>query len=297
MRVILGLLALCLLQCRSPKSSAMQVPAFDKQGHRGCRGLMPENTIPAMRKAIDLGVTTLEMDAVITADGEVVLSHEPWMGWEISTTPEGKTYTVREEKQYNIYRMTYAELSRWDVGLKPHPRFRQQQKMAVHKPRLADLIDSVEAYAREKDLPPLFYNIETKCDAAGDDLFHPKPEPFTDQLMAVINRKGIAARTIIQSFDPRTLQVMHRKYPAVRTALLVEGFSKASMEEHLNNLGFTPSIYSPEFNLVTPELVKACRDKGMKLIPWTVNDAGNIARLRAMGVDGIISDYPNLFQP
>jgi glycerophosphoryl diester phosphodiesterase len=258
---------------------------------------MPENTIPAMRHAMDLGVTTLEMDAVITADGEVVLSHEPWMGWEISTTPDGKTFTAREEKQYNIYRMTYAELARWDVGLKPHPRFKQQQKMAVQKPRLADLVDSVEAYARSKGIVPPFYNIETKSDSAGDDLYHPRPESFTDQLMAVVNRKGIADRTIIQSFDPRTLQVMHRKYPAVRTALLVEGFSKASMEEHLQALGFTPSIYSPEFNLVTPELVKACHDKGMKLIPWTVNDAANIARLKGMGVDGIISDYPNLFQP
>jgi glycerophosphoryl diester phosphodiesterase len=219
------------------------------------------------------------------------------MGWEISTMPDGKTFTAREEKQYNIYRMTYAELARWDVGLKPHPRFRQQQKIAVQKPRLADLVDSVEAYARSKGIAPPFYNIETKSDPAGDDLYHPRPEPFTDQLMAVVNRKGIADRTIIQSFDPRTLQVMHRKYPSVRTALLVEGFSKAPMEEHLKVLGFTPSIYSPEFNLVTPELVKACRDKGMKLIPWTVNDAANIARLRGMGVDGIISDYPNLFQP
>jgi glycerophosphoryl diester phosphodiesterase len=297
MRLVLALLALFLLQCRSPKHTAMQLPVFDKQGHRGCRGLMPENTIPAMRHAMDLGVTTLEMDAVITADGEVVLSHEPWMGWEISTTPDGKTFTAREEKQYNIYRMTYAELARWDVGLKPHPRFRQQQKMAVQKPRLADLVDSVEAYARRKGIAPPFYNIETKCDPAGDDLYHPRPEPFTDQLMAVVNRKGIADRTIIQSFDPRTLQVLHRKYPAVRTALLVEGFSKAPMEEHLRALGFTPSIYSPEFNLVTPELVKACHDKGMKLIPWTVNDAANIARLKGMGVDGIISDYPNLFQP
>lgn len=295
MRVFLALLALSFLQCRSPKSSAMQVPAFDKQGHRGCRGLMPENTIPAMLKAIDLGVTTLEMDAVITADGEVVLSHEPWMGWEISTTPDGRTFTAREEKQYNIYRMTYAEVLRWDVGLKPHPRFREQERMAVHKPRLTDLIDSVEAYARVKGVKPLFYNIETKCDPMGDDVYHPRPEPFTDQLMAVVNRKGIADRTIIQSFDPRTLQVMHRKYPGVRTALLVEGFSNATMDEHLKELGFTPSIYSPEYNLVTPEMLNACRTKNMKLIPWTVNDVAAIQRLRSMGVDGIITDYPNRF--
>jgi glycerophosphoryl diester phosphodiesterase len=90
---------------------------------------------------------------------------------------------------------------------------------------------------------------------------------------------------------------MHRKYPKVRTALLVEGFSKESMESHLQSLGFTPSIYSPEYNLVTPELVNACHGKGMRLIPWTVNDKQAIDKLKSMGVDGIITDYPNLFQP
>jgi glycerophosphoryl diester phosphodiesterase len=297
MRLFLALLALSLLQCRSPKTTAMQLPAFDKQGHRGCRGLMPENTIPAMLRAIDLGVTTLEMDAVITADGEVVLSHEPWMGWEISTSPDGRSFTAQEEKQYNIYRMDYATVKSWDVGLKPHPRFRQQARMAAYKPRLADVIDTVEAYLKKTGKAPVFYNIETKSDPAGDDLFHPRPEPFADMLMEVINRKGIINKVIIQSFDNRTLQVLHRKNPKLRTALLVEGFSKESMEAHLQALGYIPSIYSPEYNLVTPDLVKSCHHKGMKLIPWTVNDRSAMERLKNMGVDGIITDYPNLFQP
>jgi glycerophosphoryl diester phosphodiesterase len=219
------------------------------------------------------------------------------MGWEISTSPEGRTFTAQEEKQYNIYRMEYATVRSWDVGLKPHPRFRQQERIAAYKPLLAEVIDTVEAYLKRTGRPPVFYNIETKSDPAGDDLYHPRPEPFTDKLMEVISRKGIAERAIIQSFDNRTLQVMHRKYPKVRTALLVEGFSKESMESHLQSLGFTPSIYSPEFNLVTPELVNACHGKGMRLIPWTVNDKQAIDKLKSMGVDGIITDYPNLFQP
>jgi glycerophosphoryl diester phosphodiesterase len=297
MRLSVLFFTMLLLQCKASKEVSMQIPAFDKQGHRGCRGLMPENTIPAMLRAVDLGVTTLEMDAVITADGQVCLSHEPWMGWEISTSPEGRTFTAQEEKQYNIYRMEYATVRTWDVGLKPHPRFRQQARIAAYKPLLAEVIDTVEAYLKRTGKAPVFYNIETKSDPAGDDLFHPRPEPFADKLMEVIRKKGIAERVIIQSFDNRTLQVMHRKYPKVRTALLIEGFSKESMESHLQSLGFIPSIYSPEYNLVTPELVNACHGKGMKLIPWTVNDKQAIDKLRIMGVDGIITDYPNLFQP
>ncbi len=297
MRYSIALMAFLLVQCGTTKQSTMQIPAFDMQGHRGCRGLMPENTIPAMIRAIDLGVTTLEMDVVITADGKVILSHEPFMSWEISTTPDGRTFTAKEEKQYNIYKMDYATVRTWDVGLKPHPRFSRQEKRAAYKPMLSELIDSVEAYTRVKKLPPVFYNIETKSDPSGDDIYHPQPGPFTDKLMEVIQREKIEKRVIIQSFDRRTLQVMHQKYPEVRTALLVEGFSKETMEAHLQALGFTPSIYSPEYNLVNPVLVAACHEKGMKLIPWTVNDRANIDRLRAMGVDGIITDYPNLFKP
>ncbi len=116
---------------------------FDKQGHRGCRGLMPENTIPAMIHALDIGVTTLEMDVVITKDKKVILSHEPWFGQEITTKPDGSTMGPREERKYNIYWMTYEQTKTFDVGLKPHPRFAQQQKMKITKPLLSEVIDTI----------------------------------------------------------------------------------------------------------------------------------------------------------
>src|SRR6201991_3772960 len=107
-----------LLFCACSSTNNMgTVKGFDKQGHRGCRGLMPENTIPAMYKAIDLGVSTLEMDVVITKDSMVLVSHEPWMGHEIATKPDGTYISEQEEKNYNIYRMTYAETTQYDVGL------------------------------------------------------------------------------------------------------------------------------------------------------------------------------------
>jgi glycerophosphoryl diester phosphodiesterase len=268
---------------------------LDKQGHRGCRGLFPENTIPGFLNAIDLGVTTLEMDAVITKDNQVILSHEPFFNHEISTLPDGKYINETEEKEFNIYKMKYSEVTRYDVGQKPHPRFPQQQKIKAVKPLLSDVIDAVEMYAKAKLKKPLFYNIETKTQPQTDGVFHPEPKDFVEMLMKVILQKKIEDRVIIQSFDRRTLQYLHQKYPTITTALLVEDFDKKDFENQIADLGFLPSIYSPAQELVTQKLIQECHQKSVKLIPWTVNNPKKIKEFIAMGVDGIISDYPNLF--
>lgn len=276
-----------------PLSKTATLPAFDKEGHRGSRGLMPENTIPAMLKAIDLGVTTLEMDAVITKDGQVILSHEPFFSAAIATKPDGMRVTAAEERSLNIYQMTFAETQRYDVGMAVNPGFKEQQKLAVTKPLLSAVIDSVEAYTKYKNSTPLFYNIETKCNPKTDNQYHPAPEEFVEKLMAVIRSKHIEDRVIIQSFDFRTLQIIHTRYPAIKTAALVA--DNRGLEEHLQQLGFTPTIYSPLHTLVKPELVEQCHQKQIKILPWTVNDKHTIEKLKSLGVDGIITDYPNLF--
>jgi glycerophosphoryl diester phosphodiesterase len=278
------------------KTSNQQTVSWDKQGHRGCRGLMPENTIPAMLKALDFGVTTLEMDAVITKDGQVILSHEPFFNHEITTKPDGGYTDEKDERSFNIYKMTYDEVKTFDVGLKPHPRFPQQQKMKAIKPRLADFFDSVFRYMMTMRRPIPMYNIETKCMPATDNIYHPEPGPFVELLMKVIMEKGMETYVTIQSFDFRSLQYLHQHYPDMQTAMLIEDDDKTPFEEQLKKLGFTASIYSPHYSLVTPTLVKQCHEKNMRLIPWTVNDKNEIDRLKDMGVDGIISDYPNLFQ-
>jgi glycerophosphoryl diester phosphodiesterase len=266
---------------------------FDKEGHRGCRGLMPENTIPAMLRALDIGVTTLEMDAVITKDSQVILSHEQWFGEEITTKPDGSFMGPREERKFNIFWMTYEQVKTFDVGMKPHPRFPQQQKMKVVKPRLVDVIDEVEKHATETGRALPYYNIETKSLPEFDGVFHPLPGKFVELLMAVILQKGISERVIIQSFDFRTLRYLHEHYPRVKTAMLIEGTDKRKLEEQLKDLGFIPSIYSPEQTLVTPALVRSCHQKNMRVIPWTVNELHDIENLKKMGVNGLISDYPD----
>jgi glycerophosphoryl diester phosphodiesterase len=304
------LLILCSIlflafSCQTPKQVNTQtMPAsantdqpsqFDKQGHRGCRGLRPENTIPAMKTALDLGVTTLEMDVVITKDKKVVLSHEPWFDHQITTKPDGATLSDKDEKSLNIFNMTYEEVQRYDVGKKVHPKFPDQLKMPAIKPLLSEVFDSVRQYMMTSRRPFPFYNIETKSKSSTDGVFHPAPAEFVELLMGVIREKGMEEMVIIQSFDFRTLQYLHKAYPAIRTAMLVDAGDNRSLDQLVQDLGFVPTIHSPHYSLLSKKVIEACHQKGMKVIPWTVNDKGRIEKLKAMGVDGIITDYPNLF--
>ena len=256
---------------------------FDKQGHRGCRGLMPENTIPAMLKAIDLGVSTLEMDVVISQDKKVVVSHDPNFNEYITTTPEGNFLTKAEAAARLLYKMDYDSIKKYDVGLKPHPLYPRQQKIAVYKPLLTNLIEAAEAHAKQKGVA-IAYNIEIKSNPANDGKKHPLIEEFVDLVMAVIKSAGISERITIQSFDPRALQVMHKKFASTNTALLIEDDDNRTMQEQLVQLGFTPVIYSPHFSLVTPLLITECRRKKMKVIPWTVNTIEEMRKQKTLGV-------------
>jgi glycerophosphoryl diester phosphodiesterase len=166
--------------------------------------------------------------------------------------------------------------------------------MKVVKPLLTEVIDSVNQYMKTAKRPQPFYNIETKLQPEFDDVFHPKPEEFVDLLMAVIKEKGIEEQVIIQSFDFRTLQYLHKKYPTIRTAMLIEDFDPRSYKEQIEAQGFNPTIYSPAYQRVNEKLVKACHKQKIKIIPWTVNTKEEIRSLTRMGVDGIISDYPDI---
>src|SRR5688572_26053871 len=202
---------------------------FDVQGHRGCRGLMPENTIPAMLHALDLGVTTLEMDVVISKDKKVVLSHDVYFHENITTTPEGNILTKPEAAKRLLYEMDYDSIQKYDVGMKVHPDFMRQKKIAVHKPLLTALVDETEAYAKNKK-QLIGYNIEIKSKPENDIKKHPLVEEFVDLVMNVINSKNIHDRTVIQSFDMRPLQLMNKKYPAIATSLLIENNDKRTID-------------------------------------------------------------------
>lgn len=289
-------LILSLVACHTAKQNTSNLTKtnLDKQGHRGCRGLMPENTIPAMIRAIDLGVNTLEMDLVISKDKKVVVSHDVYFNEKITTTPEGNFLTKAEAGKRLLYSMNYDSIRKYDVGLKPHPDFPRQEKIAVHKPLLSDLLEATEAYGKQKG-KELNYNIEIKSNPENDGKKHPEVGEFVDLAIKVIKEKGVFKRATIQSFDPRSLQYLHKNYPDAITSLLIEDSDHRPFEEQLQELGFTPSAYSPHFSLVTPELVKKCHEKKILLIPWTINNIDEMRKQIKLGVDGIISDYPDLF--
>lgn len=269
------------------------VKKFDLEGHRGCRGIMPENTIPAMIKAVDLKVNTLEMDVVISADKKVVVSHEPYFNHEITTTPSGDTIDEKKDWSYNIYQMTYDSIKLFDVGLKRHPRFRDQKKMKVVKPLLADLIDSVESYCANTNHLKVKYNIEIKSLDSSDNIYHPAPEEYADLVMQIVFEKKISDRVTIQSFDVRSLKIMSQKYPSMKLSFLIDVGSSIPLRNFKKILGFKPNIISPDYSLLTQEIVDTLHQHQVSVIPWTVDDITSAKKLYQMGVDGIITDYPD----
>jgi glycerophosphoryl diester phosphodiesterase len=289
-----------LIGCNSTKqtqqsgSRGLVLPAFNKEGHRGTRGLMPENTIPAMQKAIDYDVNTVEVDVVISKDKQVVISHDIYFHPDFSLTPEGKTMEKKDAESRLLYTMTYDSIRKYDVGLKPHKDYPRQQKIAAHKPLLGELIDATDAYARGKG-KDVIYNIELKANPAWEGSKQPPVEELVDLTMQVVKEKKLENRCYLQSFDFRAMQVIHKKYPHMTTAILIGGGEKRTLDQQLADLGFTPEMYSPSYTLVTAALVEECHKKGMKIIPWTVNTAEEMKRMKQLGVDGIITDYPDYF--
>jgi len=285
---LLNILALTLLS----NFTLSQERKLDIQGHRGARGLMPENTIPAFKKAIDEGVTTLELDVVITKDNQVVVSHEPYMSASICSKPNGEPVEKKEAEDFNIYQMTYAEVAAFDCGSRGNERFPLQEKQSVAKPLLSEMITQAEAYAKEMNVAPLSFNIEIKSTPKGDGISHPQVPEFSKLVYETINKYLPKERFTLQSFDFRVLQYWHKEYPDVTLVALIENMKSA--EKNVEALGFTPEIYSPYYKLLSRKKVEAIHEMGMKVVPWTVNTKKEMEALVEMGVDGIITDFPDI---
>ncbi len=292
---VASLLIFCILS----GVQAQYIPKFDLQGHRGARGLKPENTTPAFTTALDLGVTTLELDVVITKDNQVLVSHEPFMSPSICFDTSGQLF--KGDQKYNIYKLTYEETKQFDCGSKGNQRFPEQQKEIAFKPLLSDVIIAVENHIKNFSQYEVDYNIEIKSSPEGDRKFHPSVEVFSELVFQLIDQYLPWERVVIQSFDFRVLQYWHAKYPKVRLAALVE--NTKSIDANLTNLGFVPSIYSPYYKLLssdqveyvhtfTPAGMEKTKQK-MRVIPWTVNEIKEMEEMKAWGVDGLITDYPN----
>lgn len=263
----------------------------DIHGHRGCRGLMPENSVPGFILAADLGCDFLELDVVLSGDGQVVVSHEPWMSARICSMPDGDSIPPAEERKLNIHHMSVERIRSFDCGMREHPEYPQQERIAVYKPTLREVVEAVDDHVLMNGLVTMSYNIEIKSDPAWYGEYQPMPRAYVAAVLASIDSLGIAARCILQSFDPAILEAIHAEDTGIPLAFLVE--NDMGFDANLARLSFVPDIYSPWFRLVDRDLLRQVREKGMDLVTWTVNDQKDIRRMLDLGVDGIISDYPD----
>jgi glycerophosphoryl diester phosphodiesterase len=289
--LLIGLLA--ITQTKAQKRT-VKPPAFYKEAHRGGRGLMPENTIAAMLNGIKNGANVCELDTYTSGDGLVIVSHDPTVNGTHSLNADGSEISKADSAKSIFHQMKYADIRKFDTGSKPYSAFPRQQKLKTHIPLLADLIDSVEQYTKAKHIAPVYYNIELKTSVKNDNVYNDTPQKLADAVMSVIKKKGIANRVHIQSFDIRALQYMKKAYPNVVLSFLV--MNNLSIAENIKQLGFYPAIYSPINKLVTADLITYCNHNNMKIIPWTVNEGDELLRFINMGVDGVITDYPDLFK-
>ncbi len=263
---------------------------IDFQGHRGCRGLLPENTIPAFIKALDY-VSTLECDVVVSKDKQVIVSHDPWMEAALCSHSDGRPVSEEEEKSIRIIELDYEEIKTYDCGLRGNKRFPNQAPMAVYKPSMKEMVTSVDQYCRENKLPLPWYDIEIKSLPSWYGKYTPHPAEYVDIILAEIEELGIAHRLNLQSFDINILEEIHQKNDKIVLAYLIENLS--TFEKNMTKISFVPDIYSPYFRFVSKKLVDKAHAKGMKLIPWTVNEVKDMRKMIHVGVDGIITDYPD----
>lgn len=265
---------------------------IDIQGHRGARGLAPENTVAGFIIALQSGATTLEMDLVVSAEHQLVVSHEPWMDASICMTPEGNRIEVSEHESYNIYEMSYSEIMRFDCGRLGNERFYEQNRISVFKPLFIDAIMEIQQYSEENGLEYVHFNIELKSQDEWEGRFHPSTEEYAELLLHELYSLPIEERYNVQSFDIRALQYIHHSNPDIPLSLLVD--NTENVERKIEQLGFVPDILSPHYSLIDAQLLKYCKTHNMQVIPWTVNDRETMQKLLDMGINSIITDYPNI---
>jgi glycerophosphoryl diester phosphodiesterase len=284
-KTILILFCFISLSAKAQEQKKMEV-----HGHRGFRGYFPENTITAFEEAAKLGVDYIEFDVVISKDSQVVISHEPWFNSKTCSEPNGTP--VKKNNQHNLHSLTYAEIKKFDCGKRGNEKFPEQAKIHEYKPLLSEMIEAIEKYTKENNLPPMHYNLEIKCNKHGDGKYHPAPDKMASLVYDVIKKYNINDRLLIQSFDTRSLQFIHQLNPDLKIGLLIANLK--SVNHNIKKLGFSPAYYNPALKLTKKKTIAQAHQKSCKVVVWTVNSEKDMQKLIKMGVDGVITDYPNI---
>lgn len=259
-------------------------------GHRGSRGLEPENTVKAFQKALGLGAQGLEMDLFITKDGQVVVTHDATISPDLCTKPGGGPVHEQESQRLKIYDLKLEEIKPYDCGSEPNPDFPEQENTEAHIPLLSEVVQQANAYTGAEGEPVRFF-IEFKSDQATDNIYHPEPHFFVKATLQVLKEQNALDQTILLSFDKRCLQEARRQQPDIQIGLSFE--KPEGLEDELDTLGFLPNVLCPLHRELTPELLDFAREHELEVVPWTVNDEEDIRKMVEWKVDGIITDYPD----
>ncbi len=292
--------------------ATLPVHGFDLEGHRGTRGLRPENTLAAFSCAIEIGVTTLETDLAVTKDGVLVISHDPFLNPDVVRGPDGRWLPA---KGPSIHSLMLADLETYDIGrLDPGSKYAKQfpQQQPADGQRFPTL---AQVFALAQEAPkPVRLNLETKITptSPGDTV---DPGTFARLVVDAIRAAGMTPRTSIQSFDWRTLVEAKKLAPEIETACLtietqsfdtvqsksatpspwLAGLELSKVNGSLPRLVKSAgcSIWSPFWRNLTPALVAEAHALDLKVLPWTVSEPSDMAALIDAGADGLITDYPD----
>jgi len=272
-------------------SNHLQAQTLGILAHRGFRGLHTENTLEAFKKSLHYSYF-LEMDIMISKDMKVVVTHDPLLHEKLYVN---KSAYGSGEFNQRIYDLNYNEITNYELGHKKSKGFDKQQNIVSIIPLLENVLQETQSYAKENNLKEPHYFIETKITEQTDYLNHPEPKVVVELLMQVLKENIKPSQVIIQSFDPRTLSYISKKYPEYKTCLLDK--KKQLLSVYLNELDFKPNYFSPNFKQITPELIDESKKFKIPLIGGNTNNKQEIDKMYELGIYQIISDYPYVKLP
>jgi glycerophosphoryl diester phosphodiesterase len=256
-------------------------------GHRGCRGILPENTLMAFKKAIELGADGIEWDVVVSKDGKLIISHEPYMHSAFCLDSNGKEIMDKDQKKYNTYVMTAEEIARFDCGSKKNKKYPDQQSAKAYKPTVQEAFSSL-------DLSKTTVLFEVKSEEKEYDISQPKPAVFARIIKEEISGFEFKKNLIFMCFDANLLEALYKELPEYRYVYLTyKPF--VSIANFLKDLSFKPYALGMYYRTIRQRDVKLAHKQMVKIFSWTVNDEKAVEKMTRFAVDGIITDYPNKF--
>jgi glycerophosphoryl diester phosphodiesterase len=254
-------------------------------GHRGCRGMLPENSIEGFQKAIDLGVDGIEFDVVVNKDKQIVISHAPYMEKKYCLMPDRGR--IKQEKEFNLFQMTQMEIEQFDCGSKYHPNFPEQKKLKTYKPLLQELFSKV-------DFSEVMILFEIKSEKRYYGKYQPQPDEYVDIILKEVSNYVHRKNIVFMSFDSNIINELHNRAPQYKLVYLTYVPFK-SVKISIKNLIIKPyaiGMYNPT---ISKREIKKAHELGIAVFAWTVNSYKGFERLKRYGIDGIITDYPGAF--